>query len=149
LDLDLLNERSRRFAGALLREFPDWEPYLQVAAHDGVEPGTLLVEVPPPVPGASPLYVDTDAGEITVGFAGWHEHFGAWIGEDEAESTREALAAVRAVVEERLLSVLALDGERWRRSWHVAPGAPVETHHGEQTRVRSWRGTYDADLTRG
>ena len=148
MDLDLLNERSRRFAEALLREFPGWEPYLQLAAYDGAKPGTLLVEVPPPAPGGSPLCVDTDAGEITVAFADWHDHYGAWAGEDDGDSTRAALDAVRAIVDERLLSVLALDGGKWRRGWHVAPGEPVDTHHGAETRVRSWRGTYDADLTR-
>lgn len=148
MNLDLLNERSRRFARALLREFPEWEPSLRLASWDGVEPGTLLLEVPPPAPGASPLTVDTGDGEITVAFADWHDHYGSFAGEDEDDSTRAALRDVHAIVEERLLSVLALDGDQWRRGWQVAPGEPVETHHGELTRVRSWRGTYDADLTR-
>lgn len=148
LDLDLLDGRSRRFAQALLRAFPEWAPYLQPATHERAAPGSLLVEVPPPAPGAHPLYVDTDNGEITVAFAGWHDHYGAWAGEDDEESTRAALDDVRAIVEERWLSVLAYEDGQWRRSWRVAPGEPVETRHGNRTQVRSWRGTYDADLAR-
>lgn len=148
MDLGLLNERSRRFAQALLREFPGWEPYLQLASHDGAAPGTLVVEVPPPPPGTGPLWIDTGNGEITVAFADWHSHYGSWMDADEEEAARDALDTIRDIIDERLLSVAALDGERWRGSWSVAPGEPVETRHGETTRVRSWRGTYDADLTR-
>lgn len=147
MDIDLLDGRSSRFARALLHAFPEWEPYLRLASWEGMEPGTLFLEVPPPAHGTAPLTVDTSAGEITVGFADWHDHYGAFR-EDEDDGTRAALDAVRAIVEERLLSVLALDGGQGRRGWHVAPGEPVETHHGALTRVRSWRGTYDADLTR-
>lgn len=149
MELDLLDERSRRFAEALLREFPEWAPYLRRADDDDPEPGTLLVEVPPPPPGTGPLWIDTENEEITVAFADWHSHYTAWRDEDEEASMRDALAAIREIVEERLLSVAALNGEQWRRSWSVAPGEPVETRHGDTTRVRSWRGTYDAELTRG
>ena len=147
MDLDLLDAHSRRFADALLCEYPEWAPYLQVSPYEGAE-GALLVEVPAPHPGGTALLIDTENDEVTVWFAGWHEHFGAWTGDTDEESLRAALDAVRDIVEERLLAVMAMDGERWRRSWDVAPGEPVETRHGEQTRVRSWCGTYDADLTR-
>ena len=149
MDYNLLNERSRRFAHALLEAFPDWEPYLRLADGEDAKPGTLVVEVPAPPSGVSPMFIDTDCGEITVAFADWHGHYGplTW-DDDEDECTRVALEVVRAIVEERLLSVMALDGEQSRRSWHVAPGEPVETRFGSLTRVRSWRGTYDADLTR-
>jgi hypothetical protein len=149
LDLDLLNERSRRFADALLREFPEWAPYLRLAEWTDAEGGTLLVDVPPPPGGTSPLLVNTEDGEITVAFAGWHSHYGSWTGAENEEATHEALDAIRDVVEERLLSVAAMNGEQWRRSWSVAPGEPVETRHGDRTLVRSWRGTYDAELQRG
>lgn len=148
MDLDQLNPHSRRFADALLAEFPEWEPYLRLASYEGAAPGTLAVEVPPPHPAGFPLFVDTNHDEVTVTFAGWHDHYGSWTGETVEESTRAAVDVVRDIVQERRLAVLAMDGERWRRSWSLAPGQPVERRHGEQTRVRSWRGTYDADLTR-
>jgi hypothetical protein len=148
VDLDLLNEHSRRFAEALLREFPEWAPYLRLA--DGREaPGTLVVEVPPPPPGTGPLWIDTGNGEITVAFADWHSHYGSLTGADDEQATRDALDAIHEIIDERLLSVAAMEGGRWRRSWSVAPGEPVETRHGDTTRVRSWRGTYDAELPRG
>jgi hypothetical protein len=147
MDLDLLDARSRRFAEALLDEFPEWAPYMQPAPYEGAK-GTLLVRVPAPHPGGTELVIETENDEVTVSFAGWHEHYGAWAGETEDESTRAALDAMRDIVEERLLAVMAMDGEQWRSGWRVAPGEPVETRHGQQTRVRSWRGTYDADLTR-
>lgn len=148
MDLELLNPRSRAFAKALLAEFPEWEPHLRLAAWPGVAPGTLEVEVPPPHRAGSPLYIDTNNAEVTVTFAGWHEHYGSWTGDAEDAATRHALEAVREIVDERRLAVLAMDGDRWRQSWSVAPGQRVETRHGDLTRVRSWRGTYDADLER-
>jgi hypothetical protein len=130
MDLDLLDPHSRRFADALLRELPEWAPYLQPSPYEGAE-GTLLVEVPAPHPSGTALVIDTENDEVTVSFAGWHEHYGAWAGETDEDSTRAALDAVRDVVEERLLAVMAMDGEQWRRSWAVAPGERVETRHGE------------------
>ena len=147
MDLDLLDTHSRRFAGALLHEFPEWGAYLQSSPYEGAE-GTLLVEVPAPHPGGTALWIDTENGEVTVSFAGWHEHYGTWTGETDEECTRAALDAVRDIVNERRLAVMAMDGEQWRMSWSVAPGDRVETRHGESTRVRSWRGTYDAELRR-
>lgn len=149
MDLDQLNPHSRRFAAALLAEFPEWAPYLRLSAYPGAAPGTLEVEVPPPHPAGSPLRIDTDNAEVTVSFADWHEHYSRWAGDTEDEIVRTAVDAVRDVVEERLLSVMALKGGRPRRGWKVAPGERVETRHGDLTRVRSWRGTYDADLPRG
>jgi hypothetical protein len=148
MDLDVLNPDSRRFAEALLAEFPEWEPYMRIASYDGAEPGTLEVEVPPPHSAGSPLWIDTENDEVTVRFAGWHEHYSGWDGDTGEAVAPEALGAVRDIVEERLLAVLAMDGERWRRAWQAAPGERISTRHGERTRVRSWRGTYDADLTR-
>lgn len=148
MDLDQLNPRSRRVARALLAEFPDWAPYLRLSAFPGHAPGTLEVEVPPAHLAGSPLHVDTDNDEVTVSFADWHEHYGGWAGDVEEESIRAAVQAVRDVVEERLLSVLALDDGRPRRAWRAAPGEPVTTRHGTLTRVRSWRGTYDAEMAR-
>jgi len=78
IDLDALNSVSRRFAELLFAEHPEWVPYATVPSGEGWDEGVLVVSVTSPV-SLHTLSVDTDGGEITVGFGetGWHAHFWA------------------------------------------------------------------------
>ncbi|MES3035272.1 MAG: hypothetical protein V4813_14840 [Gemmatimonadota bacterium] len=95
-----LNAYSRRFAEQLFAVYPSWEELAVVEAWPNADSGSFLVEIPSPAAPDQRLWVGTDGGEITVGFgdAGWHEHFGAWTGDDEANSFREALEEVRGIL---------------------------------------------------
>jgi hypothetical protein len=146
MNLNQLNPHSRRFAVALLQRHPTWRQLFAVATFEGADPGTLFVEVPAPHPRGAPLFIGTDAEEITVSFGIWHDHFGSWTGDADKVAVRQALDTIDDILAERMLIVAALNGEQWRASWTVAPGDEIDTGRGGRTLVRSWLGTYDAEL---
>jgi hypothetical protein len=147
MDLDQLNPHSRRFAEGLLQRHPEWRHLFSLATYEGADPGTLFVEVPASHPSGVPLFIDSDGEEITVSFGIWHDHFGSWTGEPDEAATQQALDSIDDILAERMLIVAALDGEQWRASWTVSPGERIDTGRGKRTQVRSWLGTYDAELT--
>lgn len=135
---DALDDYSRRFGERLFAAHPGWSGD---ARPDPDAPGALLVEVPSPVAGRS-LTIRTYGRQITVDFGpdGWHQHFGAERGSDEA-TYNAALSFIGDLLAERLvvLTRVLFGREMWMRAARV----PVRGPRFGALRVYSWTGRLD------
>ena len=146
MDAHSLNSASELFA-----LFPQWRTLARTEkAEDGTE--FLIVDVAPP-PEANVrhgLMIDTAGGEVTVSFDHYHCHFDDWVGDGEHFGTAAALEFIRQIVNEEVAVASWWKGEEWRGSAQVAAGQKPEMHWAEdfdRIRVRSWKGTLNADLS--
>jgi len=153
VDHTQLNEYSRRFAGVLFAAHPEWRELASVDTAESVDEGSLLVKVSPSTPRDIkwPLQISTDGDEITVGFDIYHAHFNRHADEDEAEAFAEALAFIADLLYERVAVISWWDGDEWRGSATFVPGTDAGTpswaSNAKTARVRSWKGTYDRDIS--
>lgn len=141
-------------AEQLLSAFPEWRA---LARSEQAEDGSsyLVLEVEPPATAdvQHGLVIDTSNQEITVGFDAYHSHFDDWVGDGEHFGTLAALEFVKQVVGERVSVVSWWFNDQWRGSAQVeageAPQAPSWAGAGtfNRIRVRSWKGTFNADLS--
>jgi hypothetical protein len=152
VDNTQLNEYSRRFAAVLFAAHPEWRELASVDTAEGVDEGSLVVEVAPPTPRdiKGPLHVSTDGEEITVGFDIYHSHFNRYADVEEAVAFAEALAFIADLLAERVAVISWWDGDEWRGSSSIATGTDAGTpswaSNAKTARIRSWRGTYDRDI---
>lgn len=130
--------------------FPEWRA---IAREEQAEDGSsfLVVEVAPPAAARVEhgLVIDTANQEVTVGFDCYHSHFDESIGDGELFGIEAALELVRQIVNERIAVVSWWDGEHWRGSAQLEAGAEPEAAkwvmHFDRVRVRSWKGSLNAD----
>ncbi len=146
---------SRRMAEDLLTHFPGWIAHLAIASEaDGPD---FLIRIPPPQAsrgGALEIYCVEDDEEVTVCYAGTHGHYGSVLG--TREDPVAALAPIRDILDERravvsyILPPNADMPHGFVASGPVAadriPGANYEYYYTTSIRVRSWRGTHDAEF---
>lgn len=147
-----LNEYSRRFADVLFAAYPEWREGASMDDTEGVDEGSLVVQVSPPQPRDIkwPLHISTDGDEVTVGFDIYHRHFSRYAHDEEAESFAEALAFIADLLAERVAVISWWNGDEWRGASTFVPGAedgtPSWARNATTARVRSWGGTYDRDI---
>jgi hypothetical protein len=85
-----------------------------------------------------------------VGFDWYHSHFQHWTGDGDDFMPQTALQFVKQVIDERIAIVSWWEGGEWRGSSRLeaggVPGPPSWQAHYDRIRVRSWRGSLDADI---
>ncbi len=139
-------------AEEIFSDFPDWRPFArEEKADDGSS--FLLIELPAPHEANVDhgLVIDTANQEITVAFDCYHSHFGAWVGDGPHFGTEAALEFVKQVLEERVAAVSWWQNEQWQGSAQVEAGKPPEAPAWRtgfnRIRVRSWKGSLNADTS--
>ena len=146
MDLHSLDAASKLFD-----MFPEWRSLARAGkAEDGSEFLVIDVVAPPQANVEYGLSVDTAGGEVTVGFDYYHAHFDQWVGDGENIGTRAAVAFIRQIVSEEVAVASWWKGAEWKGSITVPAGALPEkswTTDFDRIRVRSWRGTLNADLS--
>jgi hypothetical protein len=142
-----MEQFSHRFANRLLAKHSEWHALMQW--HDSY----FTITVPSPGSGITqPIYVSTEAGEITVGFDRWHCHLFQFQDDDEEEESSRAVELIEQILGEEIVIVSVMNGDKWggsstaRRS--EAPKAVFadRKYKGSRITVRSWKGTYDQDI---
>lgn len=133
--------------------FPEWR---SLAREERDDAGSLveILEVQPPAGAnvAHGLVVDTSNDEITVGFDAYHSHFDEWVGDGTHFGTMAALEFIKQLVSERVAVVSWWNGEQWCGSTQIEAAQPPElpswagAPNITRIRVRSWRGTLNADV---
>jgi hypothetical protein len=137
----------------LFAEYPHWRALARTEiAEDGSS--FAVVEVAPPAAAnvEHGLVIDTAREEITVGFDCYHTHFDEWVGDGQHFGTEAALEFIRQVVSERISVVSWWFNDQWRGSGQLEAGATPEppswagAESYNRIRVRSWNGTFNADI---
>jgi hypothetical protein len=151
LDINSLNEFSRKVAQGIFREHPDWDAFASEAAD---EPGILGVVVPQS--GTDPaLWITTSGNEITIGFDDkFHTHLGAFQGITDDRAIEFALDTIREIIEERKIFWVILRDGKWKgaglelspahRDADCLDRLPPEP--GDTIHIYSWLGAYDCIL---
>jgi hypothetical protein len=75
--------------------------------------------------------------------AGYHAHFGSFLGLSAQEAIEQAIDELRSIVAEEIVVVVSFRGGEWTGSMCVNPSEPVAPRPGLTRHVYSWRGTYD------
>jgi hypothetical protein len=153
MDITCLNDYSREAAEEIFRRFPEWTAFA-TAESDPTEDNYLVIEVPPPEEAAAdhPLTITTSNNEVTVGFDNSHSHFGGWWSDKHASYVvNEAMPFIASLLAESLAAVSWWLGDDWRGSMFVTGGQSPERSEfqsdASRVRIRSWRGTHNADYT--
>ena len=100
------------------------------------------------------MWVETEPGQVTVGFGCYHAHFCAYSGEPDETIFERALKFVDDFISERLMLVIALRGEMvgvsWVQSPLESPSALLQStktvSKTEVLRCQSWKSTLDRDV---
>ncbi|MBN3781110.1 hypothetical protein G3O06_26725 [Burkholderia sp. Ac-20345] len=151
---ELLEPFSRQMAEDLLSVFPNWGSHLSIVANAGENYFNVRVPSLAASKGGvlevSSLYND----EVTVFYATTHRHFFSVLGNtDEAGGASEF---IRKILDEQLAVVSYIcAGDSTIRDGVFSsvavpadkiPRANYEYYYTTSMRVRSWRGTFDADF---
>jgi len=139
-------------AEQLFAEFPEWRALARSEkTADGMEYLVIEVAPPPQAMVEHGLVIDTSNEEVTVGFDSYHSHFDDWVGDGEQFGTKAAIEFIKQILSERTAVVSWWQGEEWRGSAQLEAGAhsPVPNWASagqyDRVRIRSWRGTLNAD----
>lgn len=137
----------------VLDAFPEWRSLVRKErTDDGSSVEVLEVQAPAGANVTHGLVIDTSNDEITVGFDVYHSHFDEWVGDGTHFGTMAALEFVRQIVSERVAVMSWWNGEQWCGSTQVEAGQALELPSWagaptiDRIRVRSWRGTLNADV---
>jgi hypothetical protein len=137
----------------LLDAFPEWRSLVREEKdEDGSSFEILEVQPPAEANVTHGLVIDTSNDEITVGFDVYHSHFDEWVGDVTHFGPMAALEFVRQIVSERVAVMSWWKGEQWFGSTQLDAGHKPELPSWagaptiDRIRVRSWRGTLNADV---
>lgn len=152
--IELLEPFSRQMAEDILSVFPNWISHFSISADAGEN--YFKIQVPSPAASkGGPLEVSTLYNdEVTVFYATTHRHFFSALG--NADQAGGAIAFIQKILDEHLAVVAYIcTGDSTIRdgvfSSDVVPAdkiprANYEYYYTTSMRVRSWKGTYDADF---
>ncbi|WP_414440121.1 hypothetical protein [Burkholderia sp. 22PA0106] len=152
--IELLEPFSRQMAEDLLSVFPNWREHISFISESGEN--RLKIQVPPPVGSngdSLEIYV-LDDQDVMVCYASTHGHFFSVLGTED--DPHGAIEFIREILDERraVVSYIWL-GDAATPNGFVASGSvPVgripsanhEYYYTTLIRVRSWKGTYDAEF---
>lgn len=152
--LELLEPFSRQMAEDLFSAFPDWERHLTIVADDGENFFNVQVPAPEGSKGG-PLEVSSLYNqEMTVFYGSIHQHFCSVLG--NADEPGGAIAVIKKLLNEQLVVVSYIcTGDANIKDGVFSsnlvppseiPDANYEYYYTTTMRVRSWRGTFDADI---
>lgn len=139
-------------ADEIFAAFPEWRA---LAREEQADDGTcfLVIEVKAPLEAnvEHGLIVDTQNREVTVGFDCYHSHFDQWVGDGDHFGTQAALEFIKQVLNERVAVVSWWQDEKWCGSSQVeagtSPQPPWWQTRFNRIRIRSWKGTLNADIS--
>jgi hypothetical protein len=142
-----------RSLAPVLDAFPEWRGLVRAqTADDGSSFEILEVQALAAADVTHGLVVDTSNDEITVGFDVYHSHFDDWVGDGTSFGTMAAVEFIKQVVSERVAVISWWKGEQWCGSTQLEAGKKPELPSWagapaiDRVRVRSWRGTLNADV---
>jgi hypothetical protein len=124
-----------------------WRSFATIPQGDGWDEGALSVTVVSPLRDRE-LLIDTNGEEITVGFGehGWHAHYWAWDGLDDATVFDRALTEIVAILDEEL-AILTRFGRGDVRSCETfRRGEEVDFRASERIEIVAWLGSRDATV---
>jgi hypothetical protein len=138
----------------LFAAFPEWRA---LARRERAEDGSshLVVQVLPPVEAMvyhHGLLVCTSDEDVTVSFDFYHSHFYELTGDGDHFGTMAALEFIKQILSERVSVVSWWLDDEWRGSAQLEAGAAplppwwLESGSFNHIRVRSWRGSFNANL---
>jgi hypothetical protein len=137
----------------VLDAFPEWRPLVrEERADDGSSFEVLEVQAPAGANVKHGLVIDTAGDEITISFDAYHSHFDEWVGDGTQFGTMAALEFIKQLVSERVAVLSWWKGEQWCGSTQLEAGQAPELPSWagaptiERIRVRSWKGTLNADV---
>jgi hypothetical protein len=153
--IELLEPFSRQMAEDLLSVFPSWTSHLHIVASAGENYFNIRVPSLAAAKGGvlevSSLYND----EVTVFYATTHRHFFTVLG--NASEAGGAIEFLRKILDEQLavVSYICTGDSTIRDGVFSSVAVPVdkiprenyEYYYATSMRVRSWKGTYDADFS--
>jgi hypothetical protein len=144
-----LSPFSVRIREEVLAAFPEWAPHVAEETYEGSDPYLVVTINPPPeAQTALPLRISTWDEEVTVDFDYYHTHFERWNPEVGDNRHKSALLYVRAIMDEQVAAASWWQEEACKVCEQLEPGQPLEPRFKvsyTRVRVRSWRGTLNAD----
>jgi hypothetical protein len=146
--LDAFSLKAKR---ELLAAFPEWSAL--VREERGTDGNSyLVIQVAPPQEAdvEHGLHIHTDNSEVTVAFDCYHSHFDSCTGDGDHFCTLAAISFVQQLLSERIAVVSWWLNETWRGSAQIQAGTEPEASFVSdfnRVRIRSWRGTFNADRT--
>jgi hypothetical protein len=146
LDRNSLNPLSRSFAESLFQDFGEWEKCAELLA-DAEGRGGSAMEVTVEQPGTDrEMRIRTDDNEITIGYDMWHMHVGAFMGISDSEAVELALAAIRSIIAEQSVIVVAYRHGKWAGSSLEDTDSIIAVKPDLRQHVYSWKRTHDRVL---
>lgn len=160
IQMDKLDDYSKRFAEMLFGTFPEWKQFASVKLiNETYKSGFLVVEVPALTKGlitndmilknGDYLWIYSD-GEITVGFDYHHTHFDNFDFQTEAQNFADAVSFIQQIIDEKICCVAVFNKKSFCGSTSVVAGEKPDLSDWswldkscQDVYVRSWRGTYN------
>jgi hypothetical protein len=144
-----LSPFSVRIREEVLAAFPEWQAFSLEETYKGSTPYLIVTVLPPPEAQTDlPLRISTWDEEISVDFDYYHAHFDRWIPEKNDDRHKSALLFVRSVLEEKVAAASWWQEELCKLCAQLEPGATLQPPFNisySRVRVRSWRGSLNAD----
>ena len=147
---DVLEPYSRAFHDALVRAHPEWKSLGRILPTDNGYILSFFMELPSPSTRIGKLWISTGQG-VVIGFGElYHTHFYTYEPETDSTVFDRAIRFVDDFIQERLVLVIGLHGERRGGSWVRTPDdaeivpewfAPSAKYDG--LHVLSWKCTFD------
>lgn len=136
----------------LFSRYPQWRGLETIEKTErGVPLVRLAVNAPPEADTEHGLRITIDDREMTIGFDAYHDHFSEIVGDGKHQEIAYAMHFLSNLLAEKVVAVSWWDHETWRGSRQMRAGekpdlSPEYTGSFNQIRIRSWKGTYNADI---
>jgi hypothetical protein len=149
----IMDSFTETVSAELFSRFPEWSQWSRLEK-DEAGRTYLRVDVPalPEAEAISGLIVSTAEDEVTVQFDYYHAHYAFLFPPSESDEAEDAaLSLIGQLLSEEVAVVSWWQGDQWRGSSLATAGeAPDNTEFVgsfNRVRMRSWRGTLNADNT--
>jgi hypothetical protein len=141
-----LDEFSQRVADRLFSRHPEWK-----GRETRVPEGFFDLEIPAPAEANTEhgLVISTRNEELTVGFDAYHDHF-MCIPEIDSDEVESGLSLIEQILSEKVVALSFWKDGKARSATRMDAGEkPDFSRFAKDTdlvRIRSWLGTYSADI---
>lgn len=150
MDIQKLDELSRKVADSLFAQFPEWRKLARVQpGADGTDYLEMEIGAPPESGVDHGLTITTENGEVTIGFDYYHGHFFGQVGDGVRVGADYAIHLVSEIVNERIPVI------SWWQDGALVAFSTIESGKAlmddslvgpyDKIRVRSWKGNLNAD----
>ncbi|GAB5545274.1 MAG: hypothetical protein SangKO_050340 [Sandaracinaceae bacterium] len=142
---------SRSFARALLDRIPSASDWL--TTEPGEDGELLFARIPSPTGDpAREIVVWMESDEPSLAFGEWHTHATVWASPVDADPDLLLVELLEDILYDRIVLCDDVSASRWPtvvdlRDPDAVLGALTEPHDAGEVRLRSWRGTTDAQTS--